>query len=779
MSISNEGFEVGADYVAAKVSFDIDSNGVNSLKELSNELEKYRTEAEAAARGSKDFVEYLKNMTTVANQAADAQKNLIAQLNLMTGLQQTTMTNQGSQISRGVPQGYIDPFSGMGTGTGRTPGGGGGSPTLANAQSYLGGMAQQDPRQYLNWQNQRGNLRSGDIPAQSPGDQDLEYHARRHASREDVQNRRNNKDGDPYAGLSNRISSLSGGAGQLLNELAPGGTVQGPLGMLQRGLGSLSGMARASGAVGAAGGMMGGLSAMAGPAALGLGAAAAGYGLYQGIGGAVQGYREMGQTRGGGASEGVGYEMAIRSMAMNPFISTEQARQIISQGLSSGYSGKEFDTVTQFMANNLKDMNMSVADSMAVFKKNVTEGGMSSEGLGATMAGLKGLAGVPGTTMTQSDITSSYASASGAMVDAGVSGSSASGAAASGTQVYAQFDDLKGLASQLQESAASSMTAQGYIRQFGGYGQELAGVDPGGVMEALGGDKGTNAIFNTLVHFAKMFHSQAGGRKGWAVLQFQMLLRQMFPGISWERNKVQKFMTQLLQNGNPYPAAQQESRKAITEASQIKERGGLNRSFTGKIGALGTAASAVGDTAQGIWNMMNGQDADEAFDYADTRAQMNRVDAATTASHIPIMDAIIADQGGYRDLQVGSGDKWSSFNPNDRKQLEALRDGKMNWRHKDDRTGGQSLADTASGQSNSNNGAPNMFSGEKGGSVQVGVGGVLKIEVTGNRQGINIPDQVRLTGNQQAANQGWSNASLNNPPPGDSPGMNGYDLKYR
>ena len=37
-------------------------------------------------------------------------------------------------------------------------------------------------------------------------------------------------------------------------------------------------------------------------------------------------------------------------MALNPFITTDQARQIVTQGLSSGYTGKEFDTVTQFMA---------------------------------------------------------------------------------------------------------------------------------------------------------------------------------------------------------------------------------------------------------------------------------------------------------------------------------------------------------------------------------------------------------------------------------------------
>jgi hypothetical protein len=140
----------------------------------------------------------------------------------------------------------------------------------------------------------------------------------------------------------------------------------------------------------------------------------------------------------------------------------------------------------------------------------------------------------------------------------------------------------------------------------------------------------------------------------------------------------------------------------------------------------------------------------------------------------------VADKGGYRNIQVGSGDKWASYNPNDRKQLEALRDGKMNWRHKNDNGSGQSLADTANGQGVSDGGAPNMFNNEKGGPVNIGVGGVLKIEVTGDSRGIRVPDQVKLTANQQAAQQGFGGATLNAPPPGDTPSLNGYgDLKTR
>jgi hypothetical protein len=193
----------------------------------------------------------------------------------------------------------------------------------------------------------------------------------------------------------------------------------------------------------------------------------------------------------------------------------------------------------------------------------------------------------------------------------------------------------------------------------------------------------------------------------------------------------------------------------------------------------GMAHSAV-DLGKGLWNKIyNGQDPGEGGLFAGTNKYLEQNDYAGASNHIPIMDEIVSQNGGYKNLEVGSGGKWSAFNPNDRKQLEALKNGTMSWRHQGDGTGGQTLADTANGQSNSNKGAPNMFNNEKGGSVQVGVGGVLKIEVTGDSRGIRVPDQVRLTANQQAANQGWSNATPNNPPPGDTPGLNGYDLKYR
>ena len=363
------GFETGADFVAARVSFDIDSTGISNLRELSEELNRYRTSTEAASRTTGDFTKYLQQMTQLANQATEAQTNLINQLQRMADVQQSLMTGQGTQVSRGAPQGYVNPFSGMGGGNGA--GTANRPPTISDASGYLAGMSQQDPRGYVNMQAARGNVRAGDLPATSPSDQDIAQHAQRHFNREKAQNDQAIRTADPYASGQRHMSSLTSGASQLISELGPGGSGMGVASMAAQGMMSLSGHLRKSAAatggvkdgsapmgtaddVAGMAGMLGGLKSFAGTglgaASLGVGAAVGGMALFQQGGQAVQGLRSMGQTRGGDFQEGLGYEMAIRSMALNPFISTDQARQIVSQGLSSGYTGKEFDTVTQFMA---------------------------------------------------------------------------------------------------------------------------------------------------------------------------------------------------------------------------------------------------------------------------------------------------------------------------------------------------------------------------------------------------------------------------------------------
>ena len=100
-------------------------------------------------------------------------------------------------------------------------------------------------------------------------------------------------------------------------------------------------------------------------------------------------YKNLGGVQGGGIAEGVGYEAEARIMAMNPFLTLEQSRQVMQAGLKGGYSGKNLDTVTQFLTENLKEMNLSVADSMELVHTNVDKGKMSAEELGESLRSIK------------------------------------------------------------------------------------------------------------------------------------------------------------------------------------------------------------------------------------------------------------------------------------------------------------------------------------------------------------------------------------------------------
>lgn len=97
-------------------------------------------------------------------------------------------------------------------------------------------------------------------------------------------------------------------------------------------------------------------------------------------------------AHGGGFSEGMGYEMSVRSMALNPFISTEQARKIVMSGVQNGFTGKELDTVTEFMAENLKSMNMSVEQSTKLLQTSVIQSGQSVQSLAQDLSVIKNMA---------------------------------------------------------------------------------------------------------------------------------------------------------------------------------------------------------------------------------------------------------------------------------------------------------------------------------------------------------------------------------------------------
>lgn len=140
-------------------------------------------------------------------------------------------------------------------------------------------------------------------------------------------------------GLHGQVGAISSVAQNLLRSLGPGTSATE----------NLKGVGEAASKIGAMG-SLGNIAKTIGKIALPIGAAAGAMALVQSGGEMYQNVENLGQTHNQGFSGGLGFEMGIRSMALNPFITTEQARQITMGALNLGYTGKEFDTVTQFMA---------------------------------------------------------------------------------------------------------------------------------------------------------------------------------------------------------------------------------------------------------------------------------------------------------------------------------------------------------------------------------------------------------------------------------------------
>lgn len=115
-------------------------------------------------------------------------------------------------------------------------------------------------------------------------------------------------------------------------------------------------------------------------------------GIYEGVN-TYADYQKEGQKRGLSGSDAalfkVQQDAEIKALALDPWISTEQARQLVMAGLNTGAKGDNYDKITDFLTENLRDMNVSVSKSMQLMKASVSEGSMSIENLSATMKNIR------------------------------------------------------------------------------------------------------------------------------------------------------------------------------------------------------------------------------------------------------------------------------------------------------------------------------------------------------------------------------------------------------
>lgn len=403
-------------------------------------------------------------------------------------------------------------------------------------------------------------------------------------------------------GLLGQGSAISGVAQNLLRSLGPGTSATE----------NMKGAGEAASKIGAMG-SLGNIAKAVGKIALPIGVAAGAMALVQSGGEMYQNVENLGQTHNQGFSGGLGYDMGIRSMAMNPFITTEQARQITMGALNLGYTGKEFDTVTQFMAQNLTDMNMSVADSVKLLNTNVIQGGASIQSLGTQLQSLQQLSG--GSTSTNTQLQQAFEAASKNLVSQGVGGNQA-GAIALNLAGWNQQQVNGGpnpLAQSTQTTFNNMASNPAFLQLLGQ--QYAPGVEYPGVLSYLSNQKGGTSkvpqdFQNVLVQIVKRFPAgNSPQSKQNAISNFMLYVNQAF-GAGWSENDAQLWYNELTgpQSGLPNNQVSQQNQQldaTTPNTNQATSSGGKAAGETGNDPVLGTnpASGAFSNTT--LTNLVN------------------------------------------------------------------------------------------------------------------------------------------------------------------------------
>lgn len=590
MTSGGSSFEYTDNTVAAKISIDVPQEGIQGLREITTEVERFKTQMEAANRLSGSFIDYLKQLPQIAKQAADAQKNLADQLE-RTVAAQGKLGGTGSITQSGVQPGP--------------------------QQLPLPGMENLD-RQYMNKQAQTGRLKPGDLPKEN-NDDEISHAAKKHQDREKATSEQHKKTLGGMDGLEKSVKEIGNVAGDVMGQMGKGGSPAGMLQSISGGLKRLSAAvptATAGDAAVAAGGVasdspgflagMGGAAGGLGAAGAGLGAAAAGLYAFEKGGNVVQGMRQMGEIRGGGAKEGAAAEMDVQMMALNPFITTEQSRQIIQGALTGGYSGKQFDTVTQFVANNLKDMNMQISDSFGLVTKNVNEGGQSIQSLAVDLGTLKDMTKTGALSMPNAQ--DAFQTANSALTGAGPSGTAASSGALQASAMWKDDLALQGQGSKNLAGVMASPAASALLQQSG-VNLPPGVSSPRAIKAYLElSNQATQASSDVIKKFAiqawngsgKPPKSSAGdktiGAYVTAVGQFQSMAEAAginAPFVSDPALAMKEFDSYIYSGTDPAKAAQDSVDKTVTEDLKVTKPSFLSQQFRG----AGADFSSGGDAA--------------------------------------------------------------------------------------------------------------------------------------------------------------------------------------
>lgn len=745
-------FDYTDDSVVAKISVDVPTNAVADIMEIKQATSGLRVELEAAARAQGDWASYLREIPQLAEQAAQAQRSLITALERTSYLQGQVGPGRGGAgqpggpagYSTAAPAGYVNPFTGQ-------PGQG----NIGQAQSYMQGMAQNDPRLFANMQAQRGNAVN---PAQLGlvggtamggtggvggvgGGQGQGAAAPASASPQASGSNRDssappdpsqggapttsepqNNPADPHPDAPAWQSSAGGlrnGAQQVLNEVRAGsGSRAGMMSLAMKGMSAAGSWATNNpdklAKLGAMGKGLGGLAGI-GKGALGLGAGVAGImginDIVQKIGATAQEYSNLGNIRGQGFAGGVDYESQAAMLALNPSISDKQGRQIVQAGLNSGLQGDALTDFNRRASVQLKDQGLD-PQVFAEMNKQVTQAGVTIKNFNAEMSDMREFAKTGFTTLPERQ--QQMAQTSGNLVALGGHGDALSNATRDFTEGFANDPVLgrNGAGNRIANQAAGSPMFQTMMAAGTGNMGALPDETIMRLSDQEGGiEGGEDAAFKQLVQYAK----GAGGDVYHQAAIFKMLLGQTGVNVSpQEALALYKKYT-----GGGSIAGDGQKRKSAVDADRKSDSGGgFNPVWSGQ---------NVHDLGDAVFK--------NALHPEHWREGLTEIGAAITGDSSNTYTA----RQNNRIQQQMTNDTDSLYAPQGRPPAPPSAS-----------PSGQHVTTQGSVQGN--------------------------LTVTVDQQGkVSAPQSIQLTGQQKSAYMGYGSAQLNDPSPGDPTYYHAYN----
>jgi hypothetical protein len=448
-------------------------------------------------------------------------------------------------------------------------------------------------------------------------------------------------------------------------------------------------------------------------------------------------------------------------MALNPFITTEQSRQIIQSALTQGYTGKEFDTVTAFMASNLKDMNMSVAESQKLLQAGVHNSNQSvigmTQNLQQSMAVMKELSKTGYNTLPAREAAMEAVAPTALQL-----GATPKAAAELGVIAGQEFSGVPGMAdmaARLQTGIMGNEYAGIFLQAHGGPGGTPINVpgavpgDPGSIAPALiNNGQFSSAEWNAIATIARMSPT---------LKNFMMNMKSLL-NIDLNRAEADKVMRKALKVGT---GAQDdplvEDKAALDKENEARKQGKIAQGRKALQDKLGGPFGLLGGLGGGKTSISD----KDALAYAEKQGFTGQTEG------LDVEQNLMAFYGGHG-YEVGSGSDWKPFDPTNADMLKDLKSGKLRVREQGGTGQGTKLSDipNVSGGTGSGDG--------RGGNKPSGLSGELKVTVhpANMRAVLNVPNYVPITSNEQAANSGFGNATRNNPPPGD--GITSRGMRY-